>query len=106
MNKTVDNKTSVLHLLSDALPSNDNVMEFYELNHNIPVCQLLHDIRKTVWHHFRNCCRSLSAMDCNAQFSKIFQTKNFGIDSMSFFEQEIFLTKLYHYLCKLKCTIK
>ena len=90
MNKTVDNKTSVLQLLSDALLNYYNVIEFYELNHNIPVCQLLHDIRETPWHHFRNCCRSLSVMDCNAQFSGIFQTKNFGIDSMSFFQQEIF----------------
>ena len=72
MNKTVDNKTSVLQLLSDALLNYDNVIEFYELNHNIPVCQLLHDIRETVWHHFRN----LSAMDCNAQFLEIFTCAN------------------------------
>ena len=31
MNKTVDNKTNVLQLLSDALLSNDNVIEFYTM---------------------------------------------------------------------------
>ena len=40
--KTVDDKASVLQLLSDALLNYDNVIGFYELNHNIPVCQLLY----------------------------------------------------------------
>ena len=43
-----------------------------------------------VWIYLRTCDNSLQAVDCNAQFSEIFQSKNFG--QMNNYEKNNFLS--------------
>ena len=69
----------------------ENIMS---ANIQIETTHLLRDIREPVWSYFRSQCPSLLAMDCNAQFSEIFQSKNFG--PMNDFEKTLF-TSVYRF---------
>ena len=75
-----------------------NVINEHVTHHPAVIPQLLHGTRDPLCSYFRTCCRSFSQMDCNAQFSEIFQTKNFT--DMNAYEKEIFLTRYtYNTLC-------
>ena len=85
----IENKSTVFQLIYDGSYEYDKVVQNYNYERS-DLISLLHTIREPVWSHFRNCCHSLAPMNCNAQFSEIFQFKNFM--NINFHEQKLFST--------------
>ena len=92
-------KTDVLNLIYNSGLQYERIKNQSEIS--VDIHQLLNDIREPVWIYLRACCNSLQAMDCNAQFSEIFQSKTFG--QLNDYEKKLFVnTYRFETVCN-KC---
>ena len=69
-------RTNIVQLIFDSCSLYDSII--YQETLSTEASLLLHDIREPLWSYLRTQCQSLLPMDCNAQFSEIFQLKNWG----------------------------
>ena len=69
-------KNDVIQLINNSCLLYENIKEQH---YDTDVSQLLYDVRESVWSYLRSQCMSLLPMNCHAQFSEIFQLKNFGV---------------------------
>ena len=70
-------KSFFFQLLSNAVAQYDNLIRINSICFDGHTINLLNDIREPVWAYMRSTCNSFIQMDCNAQFSEIFQDRNF-----------------------------
>ena len=95
-------KTNIVQLVFDSCSLYDNII--YQETLSTEASHFLHDIREPLWSYLRTQCQSLLPMDCNAQFSEIFQLKNWG--TMNDYEKNLFVsTYRFETECQ-KCEVK
>ena len=87
-------KSMLIELLNNACTEYEHITRQLTLNYFPNIIALLQDIREPVWLYFRKCFPSLRRMDCNTQFSEIFQVRNFV--GMNESEENISLWKTRH----------
>ena len=99
----IDRRSAVFQLIYDTCSQYAEIVNQLDLNYSNVLLHRLHNIREPLWSYFRQCCQSLEAVDSNAQFSEIFQTKNFN--TMNQAEENLFFWKSTYLTWCLNCNI-